>query len=128
MRHLYSFLIIAFLLSCKNDVNDLEFGFTINNTNDWIQVGDKLITNFENMYNLHINHEPEDNDYPYKGWFFGWVKDQCNEGYAGCDAIYASKSKSLTFTVKYLRSFLSMDSFFSNSFIIFPLPLILKCI
>jgi hypothetical protein len=48
------------------------------------------------MYNLHINHEPEDNDYPYKGWFFGWVKNQCNEGYAGCDAIYAAKSKSLT--------------------------------
>ena len=48
------------------------------------------------MYNLHINHEPDDVEYPFKGWFFGWVKDQCNEGYAGCDAIYAAKSKTLT--------------------------------
>jgi len=96
MKYLSSFLILAILSSCKNDVHDLEFGFTVNHTNDWKQVGDKLITNFQNMYNLHINHEPDDSDYPYKGWFFGWVKDQCNEGYAGCDAIYAAKSKSLT--------------------------------
>ena len=90
------FLIIFILGSCQKNVNNYEFGFTVNKTENWKQVGDKLITNFENMYNLHINHEPQDNEYPYRGWFFGWVKDQCNEGYAGCDAIYAAKSKSIT--------------------------------
>lgn len=123
MKGFLYFLIIVFLSSCNNfsieqsnkyseiestELNqsmqtnlgtkkiNSEFGFTINKTNEWKQVGDKLITNFQNMYNLHINYEPEDSDYPYKGWFFGWVKDQCNPGYEGCDAIYAAKSKSLT--------------------------------
>lgn len=89
------FLIIFIVGSCQKNVNNYEFGFTINKTENWKQVGDKLITNFVNMYNLHINHEPQDNEYSYKGWFFGWVKDQCNEGYAGCDSIYAAKSNYL---------------------------------
>lgn len=90
------FLIIFIVGSCQKNVNNYEFGFTINKTENWKQVGDKLITNFVNMYNLHINHEPQDNEYPYKGWFFGWVIDQCNEGYTGCDAIYAAKANSIT--------------------------------
>ena len=65
MKGFLYFLIIVFLSSCNNfsiKQSDSEFGFTINKTNEWKQVGDKLITNFENMYNLHINFEPEDSD------------------------------------------------------------------
>ena len=116
MRYFSFFIFLLLLSSCESPgskksnltfaelygdlstekINNTVYGFAVDKTDEWEQVGDKLITNFINMYNLHINHEPDDVEYPFKGWFFGWVKDQCNEGYAGCDAIYAAKSKTLT--------------------------------
>lgn len=58
----------------------------------WGPPSANLLTNFGNMYNLNIVHEPDDPEYPFKGWFFGWAKDACNPGFPGCDAIYAARS------------------------------------
>ena len=49
-------------------------------------------------------------------------------GKALFEKYFFSKSNFLTLTVIYLKRFLSIASFFSNSSIIFPGPLILKCI
>jgi len=71
-------------------------GRNVNKTDQWEQVGDKLLTNFLNMYNLHILEEAGDKAYPFKGWFFGWTVDICNSNLPGCDSIYAARASSLT--------------------------------
>ncbi len=53
-----------------------------------------LLSGFRNMYNPHILKVPED-EYPYKMYFFGWLTEVCNTGYAGCDAIFVARSQSL---------------------------------
>lgn len=72
-----------------------NYGRTVNKTDQWEQVGDKLLTNFLNMYNLHLIEETEDKAYPFKGWFFGWTVDVCNSDLPGCDSIYAARASSL---------------------------------
>lgn len=72
-----------------------EYGRYVDKTAEWEQVGGDLISGFYNMYNLHIIHEPEDEAYPFKGWFFGWATTICNEGYPGCDAIFAARAPQL---------------------------------
>ena len=72
-----------------------DHGRAVNRTNQWEQVGDKLLTNFLNMYNLHILEEAEDKAYPFKGWFFGWTVEICNPELPGCDSIYAARASSL---------------------------------
>ncbi len=62
----------------------------------WERVGGDLLHGFVNMYNLDILHAPEDEGYPFKGWFFGWATEICNPGYEGCDAIYAARAPELT--------------------------------
>jgi hypothetical protein len=92
------FLAVALILtSCSrnNSSKNNKYGMSADKTDQWQQVGDKLLTNFINMYNLHIIHEPDDEAYPYKGWFFGWADNVCNAGAAGCDATYAARAKSL---------------------------------
>lgn len=72
-----------------------EYGRYVDKTAQWERVGGELITGFYNMYNLHIVPEPDDAAYPFKGWFFGWATTLCNEGYPGCDAIYAARAPKL---------------------------------
>jgi hypothetical protein len=67
----------------------------VNRTALWEQVGQDILSGFNNMYNLHILREPEDKPYPLKGWFFGWAADPCNSGFPGCDAIFAARSPRL---------------------------------
>ncbi len=71
------------------------YGRYVDKTAEWEAVGDDLLHGFHNMYNLHIVHEAEDDAYPYKGWFFGWATTMCNEGYPGCDAIFAARAPRL---------------------------------
>jgi len=68
-----------------------NYGSSQDKTEQWEQVGAKLITN-AHVYNLDILEDPDDAEYPYKGWFFGWASDQCNTGYSGCDAIFFGRS------------------------------------
>jgi hypothetical protein len=75
--------------------SDVEYGRYVDKTADWEQVGGDLLSGFLNMYNLHVIHEPDDAAYPYKGWFFGWATTVCNEGYPGCDAIFAARAAKL---------------------------------
>tara|TARA_B100001989_G_C24380083_1_gene383837 strand:- start:60 stop:341 length:282 start_codon:yes stop_codon:yes gene_type:complete len=89
MRYFSFFIFLLLLSSCESPgskksnltfaelygdlstekINNTVYGFAVDKTDEWEQVGDKLITNFINMYNLHINHEPDDVEYPFKGWF-----------------------------------------------------------
>ena len=95
-RSLYMFLILIVSLVALNAyASDENYGRTVNKTDQWEQAGDKLLTNFLNMYNLHIIEEAEDKAYPFKGWFFGWAVDICNSDNPGCDAIYAARASSL---------------------------------
>lgn len=61
----------------------------------WQPFGGDLLYNFVNMYNLHIVATPENKNYPYFGWFFGWAADPCNEKFSGCDAIFAARAPKL---------------------------------
>jgi hypothetical protein len=71
-----------------------EIGRFANRTALWERRG-ALIQGFRNMYQLHVVTDPDDPDYPLKGWFFGWVTEDGNPGYPGCDAICAARSRSL---------------------------------
>jgi type 1 glutamine amidotransferase len=62
----------------------------------WEQAGGDLLRNFCNMYNLDIVATPEDADYPYKSWFFGWSVEDTNPKFSGCDAIFMARGKTLT--------------------------------
>jgi len=89
-------LSLIFLLAVLNGCANINnYARSVDKTDQWEQVGDKLLTNFINMYNLHIIEEADDEAYPYKGWFFGWAIDQCNSGALGCDATYAARANSL---------------------------------
>ncbi len=64
-------------------------------TAQWQRNGKTLITNFNNMYNLHVI-KVKDKSYPYRGWFFGWATADLNRsipGYTGGDAIFAARAK-----------------------------------
>ena len=39
--------------------------------------------------------EVNDEIYPYRMWFFGWMTEVCNPEYPGCDAIFIARSKNL---------------------------------
>ncbi len=69
-------------------------GRHVDRTPEWQRVKQDLLWNFCNMYNLHIVHVPGD-EYPYRGWFFGWAAADGNPGFPGCDAICAARSRDL---------------------------------
>ncbi len=60
---------------------------------NWNRDKKPILKNFLNMYNPCI--VKTSGEYPYKMWFFGWVTEICNPGYAGCDAIFHARSKNL---------------------------------
>lgn len=71
------------------------YGVKVDRGAVWSQFGGNLLTNFGNMYNLHVIKVDDDQAYPYHGWFFGWAVEDCNPGYSGCDAIYAVRAPKL---------------------------------
>ncbi|MBP8131978.1 MAG: hypothetical protein KA184_20555 [Candidatus Hydrogenedentes bacterium] len=71
------------------------FGRYADRTALWQPVGENLLYGFRNMYNLHTLETPEDAAYPFKGWFFGWILEDCNPGYPGCDTICAARAANL---------------------------------
>lgn len=52
-----------------------------------------LLTNFHNLYNPCVLHEPE-SEYPFKMWFFGWAVADVDPRYIG-DAIFFARARSL---------------------------------
>jgi len=58
----------------------------------WQRSKHNLLSGFGNMYNPHVLRVP-DPVYPYRMYFFGWARADCNPGYSGCDAIYLARSK-----------------------------------
>jgi hypothetical protein len=49
------------------------------------------------MYQLTVHYKPDDHEFPFKAWFFGWATPgkYCNPGFSGCDAIFAARSHTL---------------------------------
>lgn len=89
---------IALILSAggaaKGATINEPVGRLVDRTHLWNRCGVDLIGGFRNMYNLHVIYAPEE-EYPYRGWFFGWAVEDGNPGYPGCDAIFAARSKEL---------------------------------
>ena len=74
-----------------------EEGRSTDRSRLWTRGSRDLLHNFHNMYNLHVVDTPE-RPYRYRGWFFGWAVEDCNrhiQGFEGCDAIFAARSRSL---------------------------------
>jgi hypothetical protein len=61
---------------------------------NWQRDYQNLLSGFGNMYNPHVIEDPG-LPYPYRMYFFGWAREDCNPGYSGCDAIYLARSKDL---------------------------------
>jgi len=74
-----------FLICCSQ-------GFSGNDS--WQRDPRALITNFNNMYGPTVL-KVQDEDYPYRLWFFGWAKEHANPGLRGADAIFHARSKDL---------------------------------
>jgi hypothetical protein len=62
---------------------------------DWERYNKPVMDGFMHAYNPCIIEVP-DNLYPFRMWFFGWIMEDCNPEYLGCDAIYHARSKDLT--------------------------------
>lgn len=76
---------------------DSKFGRFVNRSTLWEKRGD-VLWGFHNMYQFHVLYDPDDTNYPFKAYFFGWAVEDCNrhiEGFKGCDAIFAARSKNL---------------------------------
>ncbi len=74
----------------------------VNRSDYWQKSGKTVLGGFKNMYHatvLPARHLPPDSAetraYPFRMWFFGWADEDCNPGYAGCDAIFHARGKSL---------------------------------
>lgn len=65
-----------------------------NLTGEWEINRTDILWNFNNMYNPRVVHDPGA-AYPFKMWFFGWAAADNNPGYAGADAIFHARGKSL---------------------------------
>lgn len=61
---------------------------------DWQHIPQPLITNFFNMYHPCVL-EVDDEQFPYRMWFFGWSTGLANPGYPGADAMFHARSKNL---------------------------------
>ena len=96
MRHTGWFMLSAALAAFLGApaLSQPEYGRYANRTALWERRGD-LVKGFDNMYQFDIVHTPEDVQYPFKAWFFGWMVGDCNPGYPGCDAICAARSRSI---------------------------------
>ena len=71
----------------------MDYGRYTDRTARWQSVVGDLIHGVRNMYNFEIVHTPDDADYPYKAWFFGWIQEDCNPGYPGCDAVCMARAR-----------------------------------
>ena len=60
----------------------------------WERSEADVLWGFGNMYNPHVIAVPDD-EHPYRMWFFGWAKDDCNPGHSGCDAIFHARGADL---------------------------------
>ncbi|MBW7866193.1 MAG: hypothetical protein GX580_00125 [Candidatus Hydrogenedens sp.] len=61
---------------------------------EWERNPAPLLSNFGNMYQPCVVECPGA-EHPYLMWFFGWAAEDCNPGFAGCDAIFHARSKDL---------------------------------
>jgi len=89
-------LLVVLLCTATAATQAQDYGRYVNRTAEWTPVGGNLLHRFHNMYNLHVLETPEDPAYPFKGWFFGWMVEDCNPGYPGCDAICAARAPAIT--------------------------------
>ncbi|MFN8254444.1 MAG: hypothetical protein U0W24_02065 [Bacteroidales bacterium] len=60
----------------------------------WERFNKSVFDGFMHAYNPCIIEVP-DTEYPFRMWFFGWIIEDCNPEYLGCDAIYHARSKDL---------------------------------
>lgn len=60
----------------------------------WERYNKPVLDGFMHAYNPCIIEVP-DKIYPFRMWFFGWIVEDCNPEYLGCDAIYHARSKDL---------------------------------
>jgi hypothetical protein len=74
-----------------------QTGSHANRSKMWQHSGN-LLWGFDDMYQLKVLYVPEDRQYPFRAWFFGWAVKDCNTNvpdHNGCDSIFAARSKSL---------------------------------
>jgi len=70
-------------------------GRDVDRTALWERSGEDILHSFHNMYQFRVVHDPADQHYPFRAWFFGWAAEDGNPGYSGCDAIYMARSREL---------------------------------
>jgi hypothetical protein len=71
-----------------------ETGRGIQEASSWDKPQRNLLWNFGNMYQPCVIEFPGE-EFRYRMWFFGWASEDCNPGFAGCDAIYHARSRNL---------------------------------
>ena len=74
--------------------NSVSQSFAGEKFSKWHKMPEPIITNFFNMYHPCVV-ETNDEEFPYKMWFFGWSTGMANPGYTGADAIFHARSKDL---------------------------------
>ncbi len=60
----------------------------------WSRSRHDVLAGFQNMYHATVV-QIDDPAYPFRMWFMGWAKDDCNSGFPGCDAIFLARGKDL---------------------------------
>lgn len=60
----------------------------------WTRSQHDVLAGFRNMYHATVL-QVDDAAYPFRMWFMGWAKDDCNPGFPGCDAIFFARGKNL---------------------------------
>lgn len=66
----------------------------VNRGDAWQRHPVNVLSGFKNMYHAAVL-QTGDTAYPWGMWFFGWASQDCNPGFAGCDAIYHARGKNL---------------------------------
>jgi hypothetical protein len=69
-------------------------GRQIDRSHAWKRSGEDVLSGFGNMYHAKVL-QVNDEDYPFRMWFFGWAAEDCNPGYPGCDAIFHARGRNL---------------------------------
>ncbi len=66
-------------------------------TAEWEVHPEPMLSGFHNLYCPHVLHEPEDPEFPFKMWFFGYAAEEHNPDHPpGGDQIYFARGRSLT--------------------------------
>ncbi len=53
-----------------------------------------VLDGFMHAYQPEVIEVPDD-EFPYRMWFMGWIVEDCNPEYLGCDGIFHARSKDL---------------------------------